>query len=110
MADLYLKAFRDWFDSNSIFLTEHSVKIPVLRQFHDTENSIAHAELETERYLGEVTLWEYEGYALADTDFVEIAAEVFHPKHYELHSVEEIHSLLNNLIMQMIASSKPMTP
>ena len=47
MADLYLKAFRDWFDRNADFLTQNSFRVSILKEFQDATNSIAYAEVET---------------------------------------------------------------
>jgi len=111
MADLYLKAFRHWFDSNEAFLAQNGVRVSLLRECKDQTNSIAHAEVETEHSLGDVSLWEYEeGYALTDTDFVEIATEEFHPEHHELHSPQELSLLLSKFVLQMVEATRPLSP
>ena len=99
---MYLKAFRQWFDSNEAFLSQNGIRVPVLREFLDSGNSITHAEIETDLYLGEVSLWEYEdGHALVDTDFVNIETGEFHPEHYELYSSQELDALLSRFIKQV---------
>ena len=99
---MYLLAFRHWFDSNKAFLSLNGVRLPVLRQVLDSGNSIVHAEIETDPYLGEVSLWEYEdGHALVDTDFVNIETGEFHPEHYELYNSQELDALLSRFIKQV---------
>ena len=110
MADFYLEAFRHWFDNNEIFLAQNGVRVTVLKEFQDGRGSIAHAETENEASLGDVTLWEHEGFALVDTDFVEIATEKFHPEHHELHNPQEVDTLLRTFVVQMVEAIKPQSP